>query len=327
MEESADLQDWELLQCSDTDTATDTASMRFEEIIRSEYFAIDPDSPRSKPPQVGPVENSEDFGSGCDKGGSFPVEDPELEVGFEGIDGIQVSEELVGRGFEEFGAGSGKEASFLLNGSELEVGLEGIEPRVPIYGDEVGMEEIHYKGDSFTVDDSGKDADFEGTEGGELEKRGFEEVGGESEKEASFLPDGSELGGTEGSEDLGSGAVVEMSDSGSAPVGDGEKKRIVWWKLPVEILKLFVFRMRPIWSIPIAAAVIGILMIGRRLYRMKHKNQRIPLKISFEDKKAAAQLLVHAARHNEAVFRRVPVVRSPLLPASGVTLWPLLGLL
>ncbi|KAJ6848325.1 uncharacterized protein M6B38_273750 [Iris pallida] len=345
MDESADLQEWELLQNSDSDT--DAASMRFEEIIRSDYFAIDPNNHRSKLSQIESVENSEDFSSDCDKGGPFPVGDPELEVGFEGIwSGLQVSEEMGERCFKEFGAGSGKEAYFLPHGSELGAGSEGIEPRVPISGDEVGMEgirffrkiseEFHYgseKRDSFHVDDSGGDVDFEGIEGGELGKGGSEEFGTGSVKEPSFLSNGSEMelgfGGSEGSEseDLGSNSVVEMSDSGSVPVGDGEKRRLAWWKLPMEILKLFVFRMRPLWSIPIAAAVIGIVMMGRRLYRMKHKNQRVPLKISFEDKKAAAKLLVRAARLNEAAVRRAPVVGSPFLPASGVTPWSLVGLL
>lgn len=109
-------------------------------------------------------------------------------------------------------------------------------------------------------------------------------------------------------------------------VGGGEKKGVVWWKLPLELLKFCAFRLRPVWSIPIAAAIVGVMLFGRRLYRMKHKSRNIPLKLAIDDKKAS-QLMARAAKLNEAfsVVRRVPVVRSSI-PVGGSAPWPLLPL-
>ncbi|RRT52668.1 hypothetical protein B296_00029087, partial [Ensete ventricosum] len=64
----------------------------------------------------------------------------------------------------------------------------------------------------------------------------------------------------------------------------GEKRRLIWRKLPFELLKFCAFRVKPVWSISIAAAILGILMLRKRLYRMKPKIRRIPLKVSLDEK-------------------------------------------
>ncbi|KAM0946449.1 hypothetical protein DsansV1_C09g0095071 [Dioscorea sansibarensis] len=116
------------------------------------------------------------------------------------------------------------------------------------------------------------------------------------------------------------GARVGIGDGD----GDVEKKGTVWWKMPMEVLKFYLLRVRPIWSVSIAAAILGAVMLGRRLYKMKQKTRSVSLKVSLDDK--ASLFMSRAARLNEAfsVVKRVPIVR-PSLPAGGVTPWPVLG--
>ncbi|KAI4357301.1 hypothetical protein L6164_001260 [Bauhinia variegata] len=120
-------------------------------------------------------------------------------------------------------------------------------------------------------------------------------------------------------------AVAEMQ-SGLKPDGEGDKRRIVWWKVPLEVLRYCVFRVSPVWSFSVAAAFVGFIILGRRLYKMKRKSQSLKLKVTVDDKKLS-QFKNRAARLNEAfsVVRRVPIIR-PLLPASGVTPWPVMSM-
>ncbi|WOL04475.1 hypothetical protein Cni_G13196 [Canna indica] len=138
--------------------------------------------------------------------------------------------------------------------------------------------------------------------------------------------------------DEGSGEHVNLEDS-AVELGDkniglekvldsrGENKRgTVWWKFPFELLKFCAFRVKPVWSISIAAAILGVLMLGKRLYSMKQKARIIPLKLILDEKKAS-QLKTHAARLNEAfsVVSRSPIVRASL-PAGGLTPWSVVSL-
>lgn len=66
--------------------------------------------------------------------------------------------------------------------------------------------------------------------------------------------------------------------------GDGAKRRIVWWKVPFEVLKYCVFRVNPVWSFSVAAAFMGFIILGRRLYKMKRKSQSLKLKVTVDDK-------------------------------------------
>ncbi|GAB4845077.1 hypothetical protein Ancab_038483 [Ancistrocladus abbreviatus] len=133
---------------------------------------------------------------------------------------------------------------------------------------------------------------------------------------------GSELEGNKEHADGGGYARVEETKSSEKE----EKRRVVWWKVPLELLKYCVFRVSPLWSFSVAAAVVGFVILGRRLYRMKRKAPGIQLKVTVDDKKVS-QFMSHAARLNEAfsVVRRVPVIRPPL-PAPGVAPWPVMSL-
>ncbi|XP_068498737.1 uncharacterized protein [Phaseolus vulgaris] len=112
---------------------------------------------------------------------------------------------------------------------------------------------------------------------------------------------------------------------------EGEEKRLVWWKVPFEVLRCWVNPLPlplPVWSLSVAAAAafLGLLFLGRRLYSMKRKTQTVKLNLALDDK--VSQLMGRVARLNEAfsVVRRVPIVRPPSLPASSVTLRPVMSM-
>lgn len=119
--------------------------------------------------------------------------------------------------------------------------------------------------------------------------------------------------------------LAEMK-SDLTPDGAGGKRKIVWWKVPLEVIKYCVLKVSPVWSISMAAAFIGFIILGRRLYKMKQKSPSLKLKVTMDDKKVS-QFMSRAARLNEAfsVVRRVPVIR-PALPAPGMTPWVVMSM-
>ncbi|KZV37338.1 hypothetical protein F511_01206 [Dorcoceras hygrometricum] len=123
------------------------------------------------------------------------------------------------------------------------------------------------------------------------------------------------------SEVIGKGR--EVSDGNEMKSSEEiEKSCVVWWKMPLELLKYCVFKMSPVWTISAAAALLGFLILRRRLYTMTKKARGMEIKVTVDAKKAS-QVMSRAARLNEAfwVVKRVPVIR-PSLPADGVTAWP-----
>lgn len=79
---------------------------------------------------------------------------------------------------------------------------------------------------------------------------------------------------------------IDRSARSGGGGGEGEEKGIVWWKIPIEMLKYCVFRANPVWSFSMAAAVVGFVMLGRRLYNMKKKkkSRALQLKVLLDDK-------------------------------------------
>ncbi|KAF3667216.1 hypothetical protein FXO38_08719 [Capsicum annuum] len=122
--------------------------------------------------------------------------------------------------------------------------------------------------------------------------------------------------------------VVEQrsNDAGGGGGGDQKRRSIVWWKVPIQLVKYCAFRVStPVWTISVAAAVMAFLIVGRRLYKMKKKAKAaLQLKVTVDDKNIS-QFTSRAARLNEAfsIVKRVPVIR-PQLPPAGVTLWPVM---
>lgn len=73
-------------------------------------------------------------------------------------------------------------------------------------------------------------------------------------------------------------------DSGHVLANGGEKKGVVWWKLPFELLTFCALKVKPLWSISVAAALVGVWLLKKRLYRMRQKSQIVPLKIILHEK-------------------------------------------
>lgn len=72
---------------------------------------------------------------------------------------------------------------------------------------------------------------------------------------------------------------VEMADNNGGAQKKlllGTQKRvIVWWKFPFELLRFCAFRVKPFWSLSVAAAILGVWMLGKRLSNRKHKTRSI----------------------------------------------------
>lgn len=127
--------------------------------------------------------------------------------------------------------------------------------------------------------------------------------------------------------------VVESGIDSAAVVeeeGKEDEKRLVWWKVPLEVLKHWVNPFSVVsmpLSVAAAAAFLGLLILGRRLYKMKRKTQTLKLNLALDDKKVS-QLKGRVARLNEAfsVVRRIPVVRPSLPAASTITLRPVMSM-
>lgn len=64
-----------------------------------------------------------------------------------------------------------------------------------------------------------------------------------------------------------------------------EKKwTLVWWKVPMQFMKYCVFKVSPVWSFSVVAAVLGFVILGRRLQKMKKKTRGLDLKVTMDDK-------------------------------------------
>ncbi|BAD82228.1 unknown protein [Oryza sativa Japonica Group] len=119
--------------------------------------------------------------------------------------------------------------------------------------------------------------------------------------------------------EAGEGAVTKGGGAGAGVVR--------WWHLPMGVLRAWALRAaRSVWSLPVAVALLGIAVLGRRLYRMRRQSKAVARVRLVLDEKKASQFKAQASRLNESfpMARRAPIMK-PLLPANGVTPWPVLG--
>ncbi|WCJ34825.1 hypothetical protein M5689_016110 [Euphorbia peplus] len=350
---SPDFQDWELLVNSDSDAAVTSPNSNTiqeaddEGVLRLDYFSLEND-------------NRFRVSNPVSEEGSVESDNPSwIDPGFENQTRFSTRRDVA-----EFWSDSGSDRSddnkFRDFDVKNELGKGGIELGIGEIVAKLG--EFEDCEGNFSSDRSGeikfrdfdvgnelgmggigeivsKEGEFECCEGklGSFEGKideGFEDFGGKlwsdnvgvnEEEDSVVLAENKDGGdGVSGEADLNSGAVTV----GERRVGsDEEKRRVVWWKVPFELLKYCVFRISPVWTFSMAAAVMGFVILGRRLYKMKRKARSLPLKVTVDDKKVS-QFMSRAARLNEAfsVVRRVPIVR-PLLPAaSGVNSWPVMTL-
>ncbi|KAK9757534.1 hypothetical protein RND81_01G168600 [Saponaria officinalis] len=75
------------------------------------------------------------------------------------------------------------------------------------------------------------------------------------------------------------------NENGNENDNENEKKVVVWWKVPLEVLKYCVWRVSPVWSISMAAAAIMGFVILRRRYlsKMKRKSQGLHINVTVDD--------------------------------------------
>jgi hypothetical protein len=274
------------------------------------------------------------------------VENSETRMGFEGI--MAKSEKAVN--FSEFD--EKKELGFVDNSESFE-GIEAKSEKAMKFSEfdvknELGLVEsekthvgfegfggIHVEGKNL-----GKFWSYSGGDG--LVSMKFSDVGNETEvafadhlKERDESIICSEMDGRDGSITEFEAGDGQSSGTESADVeeikpkgtSDGEMNKVMWWKVPLDVMKYCLFKVSPVWSFSMAAAVMGIVILGRRLYKMKQKTRGLELKLAVDDKKVS-QFMNRVARLNEAfsVGRRVPIIRSSL-PAAGLNpSWPVISL-
>ncbi|KAK1323561.1 hypothetical protein QJS10_CPA02g00822 [Acorus calamus] len=297
-------EDWEVLQTPSSpppnpnptapdDSPFDPIDAASDGAIRSDYFALDAVAARLARSQTPPHEEDEEVES---DNPSWVDPNPDFIAGRRGSD-----ERVAG-----FWSDSSADDS-IGSKSDIFSGKEGVGLEEEVKS-EVGSEVIAGEGAVYEAAEGSESGVFSGKGDVGVEEEVKMEVGsgGIAEEGAVF--------------EAGVSAVRAVSEAGEG------KKGVVWWKLPFEMVRFCAFRVKPVWSFSIAAAVIGLAMLGRRLYRMKSKSRSIAVKVTVDDKKVS-QFMVRAARLNEAfsVVRRVPIVRAQL-PAGGVTPWPVMSM-
>ncbi|CAL4953374.1 unnamed protein product [Urochloa decumbens] len=125
----------------------------------------------------------------------------------------------------------------------------------------------------------------------------------------------------------GGAAADAAAEGAEGAVAKGGGAPVRWWKLPLDALRVWALRAaRSAWSVPFAVALLGFAVLGRRLYRMRRQSKAVGRVRLVLDEKKTSQFKGQASRLNEstAMLRRAPIIK-PMLPANGVTPWPVLG--
>ncbi|KAI4963727.1 hypothetical protein ZWY2020_010598 [Hordeum vulgare] len=80
-------------------------------------------------------------------------------------------------------------------------------------------------------------------------------------------------------------APAAGADEGAVAKGGAAAR---WWRLPVEVLRLWAARAASAWSVPVAVALLGIAVLGRRLHRMRRQSKAVArVRLVLDDKKAS----------------------------------------
>lgn len=85
-------------------------------------------------------------------------------------------------------------------------------------------------------------------------------------------------------ENTNSGDDGNAAGEDTKPVGELDKRRVAWWKVPIELMKYCVLRVGPVWSFSVAAAVMGFVILGRKWYKMKRRSRGLEIKVTVDDK-------------------------------------------
>lgn len=312
-------QDWELLQNTDSDLVNSENTVEnqrnLEEIegdyseglIRADYFSIDNEKRHVKTSVVGGVVSEEGSVESDNPSWIEPGSETRYQRknsgGFWSDSGSDRSDE------RKYDAFDGRNELGFIENLKNGVAFEGIGERgigadnLMKFGDfdlrnELGFDEstkgqVDFQGVG-EIQDQDKDlgSRFWSDSGGDvLVSMSFEGVG--KEGEVSFgdhvdKQDESEAcvesNGGNGSMEENSNVAIEEMSAGAKSSGDEERKRVAWWKVPFEVLKYCVLKVNPVWSFSMAAAVMGLVILGRRLYKMKQKSRSLQLKVTLDDK-------------------------------------------
>ncbi|KAH7681403.1 hypothetical protein IHE45_05G055900 [Dioscorea alata] len=317
MDEHSDLDDWELLSDSGEASSVVVAS------IESNYFSLNFTEPSET--MVMEEKREEEKREDLFRDPMFCVSDDR------GSALVNVQESRNGEPIEM--VNDNEDAASIKEQSPMDVGIAedfSSEDGVDLGGfvEELGSSELEKVegGAEDGVDLGGIDRELNSSEPEKVEvEAGDEEVlGGVDWELNSSEPEVVVVG----AEDGGSGC-----DSGSngLPVAEKKDEGMVWWRVPLEMVKHCASNVSPVWCLPLAATVFGLAIVGARIYSTKHQTRRqsrnvIPLRVSMDQQKAY-QVMVRAARLNEtcSVTRRVPVIRSSQ-HHDGAISWPILSL-
>ncbi|KAI3508888.1 hypothetical protein L1887_23908 [Cichorium endivia] len=290
-----ELHDWEVLPGSDDSTSVQKTSYLegiesdSEGIIRSDYFSLDSHTKYA----ANQVENVIDDVSVESDNPSWI--DPVCDTSYPAT-------KAVGELWSSDGSDDGKYVESEANNSQVD-SIE-TETRQGAYDGSASVDMNQPWSDSSEIDSKPR-------------KLGETDVGGE-ESEPCREEEIVEAREERANEDV----VI-----GSMKSGGEERNRVaVWLKLPLDLLKYCLFKASPVWTLSMAAAMMGVVILGRRLYKMKQKSRTLQLKVTMDDKKVS-QFMTRAARLNEAfsVVKRAPMIR-PSLPGTGVAPWPMVAL-
>ncbi|KAL1542756.1 hypothetical protein AAHA92_19804 [Salvia divinorum] len=294
VEAANEIQDWELLQTSsDTEAAARVISgdsfdaIEASALIQANYFSSDP---------------HDRFEVVVDDGGSVGPDSPNKEPCEFWPDSS--SERFGGQKFSELEGGN--ELGFRENEEDAKSEVVEVKGEAEEDLGNYGMESVGVDGDSAEISDVSEMS-----------------VDGDVNMRADSQVSSDEMNGIESGVGVVDASAAGMKNGG----GEIEKSGAVWWKMPMEFLKYCMMRMNPVWTVSVAAAFMGFVILGRRLYKMKRKTRGLQIKVAVDDKKAS-QVMGRAARLNEAfsVVKLVPVIR-PSLPAVGSTSsWPVISL-
>jgi hypothetical protein len=90
------------------------------------------------------------------------------------------------------------------------------------------------------------------------------------------------------------GEVVNEEDSAGIEEKNGslEKKRGGVWEMPWEIVKYCLSKVKPAWYISLAGAILGLVWIGRRMYRIREKKRSVSVQASMDGKVILILILI-----------------------------------
>lgn len=128
-----------------------------------------------------------------------------------------------------------------------------------------------------------------------------------------------DLGGEDGdSSEKIDVAIEEVKVEAKSGEVEAQRRRVVWWKIPFQLLRYCLLRANPAWSFSVAVAFMGMVILGRRLYKMKRKSKSLQLKIAVDDKVSYCLFGLLYFSHSRVKFFRLIASFLVILPDRTV---------